>query len=73
MTRTVVVRRAFPALIEDVWDASTTAERISHWFIWVMGEGPASEVEVRLSPGTKYGPGAVGVGWDLGCSACSCT
>ena len=120
VTRTVVVRRAFPAPIEDVWDACTTAERIGRWFMpvagdlrlggkyqlegnaggeilscepprllrvtWVMGEGPASEVEVRLSPGdgtetvlelahtavvdtafwTKYGPGAVGVGWDLG-------
>jgi hypothetical protein len=50
-----------------------------------MGDGPASEVEVRLSPGDgaetifelehtaavdpamwdHYGPGAVGVGWDL--------
>jgi uncharacterized protein YndB with AHSA1/START domain len=120
VTRTVVVRRAFPAPIEDVWDACTTADRIGRWLTpvtgdlrpggkyqlegnaggeilscepprllrvtWVMGEGPASEVEVRLSPGdgaetalelahtavvdpafwTKYGPGAVGVGWDLG-------
>jgi uncharacterized protein YndB with AHSA1/START domain len=52
---------------------------------WGMGEGPFSEVEVRLSaagaatelelehvaavdPGMwdQYGPGAVGVGWDLG-------
>ena len=120
VTRTVVVRRAFPAPIEDVWDACTTAERIGRWLMpvtgdlrlggkyqlegnaggeilscepprllrvtWVMGPGPASEVEVRLSPGddgetvlelahtavvdpafwTKYGPGAVGVGWDLG-------
>ena len=119
VTRTVVVRRAFPAPIEDVWDACTTAERIGRWLMpvsgdlrlggkyqldgnaggeilscepprllrvtWVMGEGPASEVEVRLAPGdgaetvlelahaavvdpqfwTKYGPGAVGVGWDL--------
>jgi uncharacterized protein YndB with AHSA1/START domain len=119
VTRTVVVRRAFPAPIEDVWDACTTAERIGRWLMpvsgdlrlggtyqlegnaggkilscepprllrvtWVMGEGPASEVEFRLSPGdgqetvlelahtavvdpefwTKYGPGAVGVGWDL--------
>jgi uncharacterized protein YndB with AHSA1/START domain len=119
VTRTVVVRRAFPATVEDVWDACTTAERINRWLMpvsgelrpggryqlegnaggeilscepprllrvtWVMGEGPASEVEVRLSPGdgretvlelahtavvdpqfwTRYGPGAVGVGWDL--------
>jgi uncharacterized protein YndB with AHSA1/START domain len=119
VTRTVVVRRAFPAPIEDVWDACTTADRIGRWFMpvtgdlrlggtyqlegnaggeiltcepprllrvtWGMGEGPASEVEVRLTPGdgaetvlelahtavvdpafwAKYGPGAVGVGWDL--------
>lgn len=54
---------------------------------WVMGESPASEVELRLAPGDgaetvlelehsavadpdsdfwrRYGPGAVGVGWDL--------
>jgi hypothetical protein len=52
---------------------------------WGMGDGPASEVEVRLSPGDgaetifelehtaavdpamwdHYGPGAMGVGWDL--------
>jgi uncharacterized protein YndB with AHSA1/START domain len=118
VTRTVVIRRAFPATIEDVWDACTSAERIGRWFMpvtgdlrlggkyqlegnaggeildcapprllrvtWVMGGGPASEVEVRLAPDgadtvlelahttvvdpafwTKYGPGAVGVGWDL--------
>jgi uncharacterized protein YndB with AHSA1/START domain len=119
VTRTVVVRRAFPAPIVDVWDACTTAERIGRWLMpvtgdlrlggkyqlegnaggeilscepprllrvtWVMGEGPASEVAVRLAPGdgaetvlelehtavvdpafwAKYGPGAVGVGWDL--------
>jgi uncharacterized protein YndB with AHSA1/START domain len=119
VTRTVVVRRAFPAPIADVWDACTIADRIGRWLMpvtgdlrlggtfqlegnaggeilscepprllrvtWVTGEGPASEVEVLLSPGdgaetvlelahtavvdpafwTKYGPGAVGVGWDL--------
>ena len=52
---------------------------------WVLGDNPASEVEVRLSAGAdghtmfelehaavvdptfwdQYGPGAVGVGWDL--------
>jgi uncharacterized protein YndB with AHSA1/START domain len=90
VTRTVVVRRAFPAPIEDVWDACTTAERISRWFMpvtgdlrlggkyqlegnaggemlncepprllrvtWVMGEGPASEVEMRLSRATARKP-----------------
>jgi hypothetical protein len=52
---------------------------------WIFGEGPTSEVELRLAPGdgaetvlelehtavvdprfwAKYGPGSVGVGWDL--------
>ena len=118
-SRTVLLRRAFPAPVEDVWDACTTAERIGRWLMpvsgdlrlggryqlqgnaggevlrcepprllrvtWGMGDGPASEVEVRLSPGDgaetifelehtaavdpamwdHYGPGAVGVGWDL--------
>jgi len=121
VARTVVVRRAFPAPIGEVWEACTTADRIGRWLMpvsgdlrlggtyqlegnaggeilscepprllrvsWVMGKGPASEVEVRLAPGdgdrtetvlelahtavvdpqfwTTYGPGAVGVGWDL--------
>jgi len=119
VTRVVLVRRAFPGPIEDVWDACTTAERINRWLMpvtgdlrlggtfqlegnaggeilvcepprllrvtWVMGTGPASKVEVRLSPGqgaetvlelehtaivdprfwARYGPGSVGVGWDL--------
>jgi uncharacterized protein YndB with AHSA1/START domain len=118
-SRSVLLRRAFPAAVEDVWDACTTAERIGRWLMpvsgelrlggryqlqgnaggeilrcepprllrvtWGMGDGPASEVEVRLSPGDdaetilelehtaavdpalwdRYGPGAVGVGWDL--------
>ncbi len=115
----VLLRRAYPAAIEDVWDACTTAERVNRWLMpvsgdlrlggtyqlhgnaggeilrcepprllrvsWVVGDGPASEVEVRLAPGdgghtdfelehtgivdpamwARYGPGAVGVGWDL--------
>ena len=122
--RTVVLRRSYPAPIEDVWDALTDAERLARWFLpisgdlrlggryqfqgnaggeivrcepprllratWAMGENlsPAdiSEVEVRLSPtadgGTEfelvhtaivdpqrwaeYGPGATGIGWELG-------
>jgi uncharacterized protein YndB with AHSA1/START domain len=119
VSRVVLLRRAYPAPIEDVWDACTAAERIGRWLTpvtgdlrlggkyqlegnaggevlscepprllrvtWVMGEGPASEVELRLAPGdgaqtvlelehtavvdprfwAKYGPGSVGVGWDL--------
>jgi uncharacterized protein YndB with AHSA1/START domain len=118
--RTVVLRRTYDAAIADVWDAITSADRISRWFLpitgdlrpggtyqlkgnaggeikrcdpptllrvtWTMGEGPEpSEVQVRLSPGGpdttelelehtavvdeafwgQFGPGAVGVGWDL--------
>ncbi len=119
---TVALRRTYPADVAEVWDALTSAERISRWFMpvsgdlrlggryqlegnaggevlacepphllrvsWEMGEpGPDSfsEVEVRLSTvdgGTlfelehtatvppqmwdEFGPGAVGVGWELG-------
>lgn len=38
VTRTVVVRRAFPAPIEDVWDACTTTERIGRWLMPVSGD-----------------------------------
>jgi uncharacterized protein YndB with AHSA1/START domain len=119
----VVLRRRYNAEIEDVWDAITSAERLSRWFLPVSGElrlggryqlegnaggeilqcepprllrvswlfGPdaedgTSEVEVRLTPSPAgdtdlelvhsavvdevffptYGPGATGVGWDLG-------
>jgi uncharacterized protein YndB with AHSA1/START domain len=116
---TVIVRRTYPAPIDDVWDACTNAERIGRWLMpvsgdlrvggkyqlhgnaggeilaceppsrlrvtWVFGDAPASEVEVRLSAGPdgdtefelshigagppdmweQFGPGAVGVGWDL--------
>jgi uncharacterized protein YndB with AHSA1/START domain len=116
--RAVRLRRCYDAPVEDVWDACTSPERISRWFLpvtgdfrpggryqlegnaggeilrcepprllrvtWVLGEAPPSEVEVRLSPGdqddtvlelehtmtetplwTEFGPGAVGVGWDM--------
>jgi len=36
--RTVVLRRSYGAPIEDVWDAITTAERISRWFLPISGE-----------------------------------
>ena len=122
--RVVRIRRTYDSPIDDVWDALTTPERISRWFLpisgdyrlggryqlegnaggeivdcerprrfkvtWEYGEmpdaGPASEVEVRLSPAgdgsttvelehvaivpdemwDRFGPGAVGVGWDGG-------
>ncbi len=117
----VTLSRDYPADVDDVWDAITTAGRIARWFMpisgdlreggryqlegnaggeirtceppsllrvtWVVGEDPPvddSIVEVRLEAvdgGTRltlehsavppeefwdtYGPGAVGVGWDL--------
>lgn len=117
-TKTILLTRHFDAETKDVWDACTTAERISRWLqpitgdlrlggsfqiegnasgevlqceppsllkvSWVYGGPPASEVEVRLSAEddgtrlelrhtavpppemwTRFGPGAVGVGWDL--------
>jgi uncharacterized protein YndB with AHSA1/START domain len=120
---TVVLRRRYDAEVDDVWDAITSAERLSRWFLpvsgdlrpggtyqlagnaggeilrcepprllkvsWLFGDDAqdgTSEVEVRLTPGPagdtelelvhaavvddeffpKYGPGAAGVGWDLG-------
>jgi uncharacterized protein YndB with AHSA1/START domain len=36
--RTVLVRRTYPAPIEDVWDAITDASRISRWFLPVTGD-----------------------------------
>ena len=120
--KTVSLRRAYPADIEDVWDALTDPERIVRWFLpvsgdlrlgghyqlegnaggeirvcepprrlqvtWIFGDAPGPEdssiVEVRLQPtddGTllelehvavvppefwdQFGPGSVGVGWDL--------
>ncbi|WP_210570347.1 SRPBCC family protein [Streptomyces sp. GESEQ-4] len=119
--KTVLLRRTFDADIVDVWDAVTSPERISRWFLpvsgelklggryqlegnaggeilecaeptrlrvsWLYGPDPGfSEVEVRLTPDgadrtvlelehvavvpddfwDQYGPGSVGVGWDLG-------
>ncbi|WP_328349899.1 SRPBCC family protein [Streptomyces sp. NBC_00457] len=119
--KTVLLRRTFDADIADVWDAVTSPERISRWFLpvsgelklggryqlegnaggeilecaeptrlrvsWLYGPDPGfSEVEVRLTPDgadrtvlelehvavvpddfwDQYGPGSVGVGWDLG-------
>jgi uncharacterized protein YndB with AHSA1/START domain len=120
----VRLRRTYGAEIDDVWDALTTPERISRWFLPISGDyrigghyqfegnaggeirscdrpnrllvtwgmpgmgdpSDASTVELRLSAaGTestvlelihtavvpdemwdRYGPGAVGVGWEGG-------
>ncbi len=114
---TVVATRTFPAEIEDVWDALTTAERIPRWFLPISGDlrlggryqleghaggeitacdppesfavtwesgGEVTWLKVRLrSEGEatrfelqhiahvdserweQFGPGAVGVGWDM--------
>jgi uncharacterized protein YndB with AHSA1/START domain len=119
--KSVLVRRTYPAPVEDVWDAITDPERISRWFLpvtgdlrlggkyqlegnaggeilrcepprllkvsWIYGDAEpgSSEVEVRLSAAGggatvfelehaatvdprwgQFGPGAVGIGWDLG-------
>jgi uncharacterized protein YndB with AHSA1/START domain len=36
--RTVSLRRTYPAGIEDVWDALTTADRVNRWFLPISGE-----------------------------------
>ena len=119
--RILVAERHLPAPVEDVWDALTSAERISRWLMPISGElrlggtyqldgnargtitacdppqhlavtweygGQVSWVDVHLAgsgdgDGTvlrlehiapvaafaeqwdEYGPGAVGIGWDL--------
>ena len=116
--RAVTLSRSYETTIEDLWDAVTSVERISHWFTPVSGElglggryqlegnaggviseceplsrfaltwefaGDVSWVEVRVSKDGAgrarltlthtailsehwgaYGPGAAGVGWELG-------
>lgn len=115
-TRVVVAARTYDTSVEDLWDAVTTAERISRWMMPVTGDlrlggryqlegnaggevtacepphafavtwefgGDVTWLEVRLSPdgdGARlelahsavpgphwdtFGPGAVGIGWDL--------
>jgi uncharacterized protein YndB with AHSA1/START domain len=36
--RTIVLRRTYPAPVEDVWDAVTDPERIGRWFMPVTGD-----------------------------------
>jgi uncharacterized protein YndB with AHSA1/START domain len=116
--RSLIISQAYDAPIDDVWDAVTSPDRISRWFLPVSGDlraggrfqlegnaggtiercdppkgfaatwefgGDTSWVGVRLTsePGGRtrlelehtarisehwqqYGPGAVGVGWDMG-------
>lgn len=117
--RTMVIARTYPTTLDDLWDACTTGERISRWFVPVSGDlrlggrfqlegnaggtiercdppngfdatwefgGQTSWIELRLIPEGdeetrfelthiahvdddtwgRYGPGAVGVGWELG-------
>lgn len=83
--RSVLLRRSYPASVDEVWDACTEGDRIARWLgpvtgdlrrggefhlegnasgeiltcehprllvvTWVLGEGMASEVELRLAPG----------------------
>lgn len=116
---TATVTRTFDTGVEDLWDAVTSPERISRWFLPVSGDlrpggryalegnasgtiercdppkgffatweygGQVSWIEVRLAPEGdgrarfelehiahvdddvwgRYGPGAVGIGWDQG-------
>lgn len=117
--RTVTISQTYDAELEDVWDAITSPERISRWFLPISGDlrlggryaiegnasgtiercdppkgffatwefgGDTSWIEVSLSPAgdgrtvfqlehiahvdderwTEFGPGAVGIGWDMG-------
>ena len=114
----VTLARSFPTTVENLWEATTAADRIGRWFTPVSGElklggryqlegnaggvitecerlerfaltwefaGDVSWVEVAYSEDaegmarltlthialisphwTQYGPGAVGVGWEMG-------
>lgn len=116
--RVVTAARTYPAEIEDVWDALTSAERLPRWFAPVTGDlEPGGRYQVEGNAGgsveaceaprafavtwefmgatswlavelaevadgtrlelrhtqhtdndfwTQFGPGATGVGWDLG-------
>jgi uncharacterized protein YndB with AHSA1/START domain len=116
-----VLIRSYDTTVEDLWDAITTPERLTRWFLPIEGDlrlggryqlkgnaggsitrcdrpealdvtwefmGGVSWVNVRLTPDgkkarltlehiaqkdgigadhlQKFGPGAVGIGWDLG-------
>jgi uncharacterized protein YndB with AHSA1/START domain len=115
---TVIIRQAYTATVDELWDACTNPARIPRWFLPVTGElrlggryqlegnasgtieacdpphgfrvswefgGSRSRLEVRVRAGAdgegwleleqtipdsdmweQFGPGAVGVGWDLG-------
>jgi uncharacterized protein YndB with AHSA1/START domain len=62
--RTVRLRRTYDAPIEDVWDAVTTAARISRWFLPISGdlhlgghyqiEGNAGGEIVRCEPPNRF-------------------
>ena len=43
--RAVTLSRSYATMAEDLWDAVTNAERISHWFLPISGE---------LEPGGSY-------------------
>ncbi|MGP4028837.1 SRPBCC family protein [Actinomadura sp. 3N407] len=117
--RTATVSQVYDTDVEDLWEAVTTPERISRWFLPVSGDlrlgghyelegnasgtiercdppkgfsatweygGQTSWIEVRLTPEAdgrarfelehiahvdddmwdRFGPGAVGIGWDQG-------
>ena len=115
--RAVRLARSYPTTLADLWEATTTAERIPRWFAPVSGDlalggryqvegnagglikvcepesrfaitwefgGDVSWVEVALAQDGRnvrlalthtshlsphwdeYGPGAVGVGWEMG-------
>lgn len=116
-----ILVRSYDTTVEDLWDAITTPERLTRWFLPIEGDlrrggryqlkgnaggtitrcdrpnaldvtwefmGGTSWVNVRLTPDgrkarltlehiahkdgigeehlKKFGPGAVGIGWDLG-------
>ncbi|GAB3413164.1 SRPBCC family protein [Flindersiella endophytica] len=69
--KTVLIRRAYNAGPEDVWDALTDPDRLVRWFLPIAGdlrvggryslEGNASGQIVRCDP-----PHEIGLTWEIG-------
>jgi hypothetical protein len=66
--RTITISQSYTAPIEDVWDACTNPERIPRWFLPEGRTRLALEhiAHVDDERWAEFGPGAVGIGWDMG-------
>lgn len=63
--KTVLVRQTYDAAVDDVWDACTSADRITRWFLPVTGDnrlGGRYQIEgnAEARSSTASRPGACG-------------